>query len=149
MWKELHLLTFINVCWIFMETTKWMWAALGGRQCVLSIVHRINPVVYDPMQVSSKKKKYMFVKMLSLMVVVIGDYGKIVFCSWKLALNSCIIELLVFRMKIRGISFGASLAYVSVWVHVCVNIQEKCSLHLLRNPRVKIINNLWWQILYC
>jgi len=31
MWKKLHPLTFIDICWMLMETRQWMWAWWGIR----------------------------------------------------------------------------------------------------------------------
>jgi len=30
MWKKWHTVTFIDACWMFMETKMWMWAQWGG-----------------------------------------------------------------------------------------------------------------------
>ena len=36
LWKKWHPLTFINTCWMFMETKQWMWAQGGGGYSVSS-----------------------------------------------------------------------------------------------------------------
>ena len=35
--KKWHPLTFINACWIFMETKQWIWAQWGDRWCVSAV----------------------------------------------------------------------------------------------------------------
>ena len=33
LWIKLHPLTFIDACWMFLETNQWMWALWGGGWC--------------------------------------------------------------------------------------------------------------------
>jgi len=37
MQKKQHPLTFINPCWMFLETIQWMWAQWGGGWCVSAV----------------------------------------------------------------------------------------------------------------
>ena len=38
MMEKPHPLTFINACWMFLETKQWMWAQWGDGWCVLGVV---------------------------------------------------------------------------------------------------------------
>jgi len=38
MWKNWNLLTFINICWTFLETERWMWAQWDADWCISAVV---------------------------------------------------------------------------------------------------------------
>ena len=42
MQKKWHPLTFVNVCWIFMETKQWMWAQWGSGWCVSAVTTTVG-----------------------------------------------------------------------------------------------------------
>ena len=37
-WKKWHPLTFMDACWIFMDTKQWMWAQWGSGWCISAVV---------------------------------------------------------------------------------------------------------------
>lgn len=89
MWKELYSLTFIDVCWTFMENKQWMWPQWSDGWC---IVWWQQPCTTSTDADFYKCGMQAFVycwqkKNAELMVV------KDMFCSWEFDLLSNVIVL--------------------------------------------------------
>ena len=127
MWKKLHPLTFINACWMFIETKHWIWAQWGGGWCVSAVVTLGHLCWYKLLWAWHAGSYSSLVKMHSLWW---WQCQKIVFCSWEFALtNSVVIFLVVVSMETNRRYYFQS--------HLCKNLispTEWVALDLSERP---------------
>ena len=99
MQRKLHPLTFINACWMFMETEQWMWAQCGSRLCVLAVttmtwkISNVPDGHADLYEHGVQALHHCWWKF----IVNGGDYLEKAFCSWEFTLPKSVIVLLDIR----------------------------------------------------
>ena len=125
LWKKWHPLTFINVCWTFIETKQWMWAQWGSGWCISAVgQQRERQDTFWNVIHSFHNTKWASQSVYPHKLVNGGDCWKPVFSSWEFSLSSSVIVVFasdVASMEINRRHYFQSHLHISVH-KLCIDI---------------------------